>query len=423
MKYEPTLHKLSNGTTVILDHMDLETVAVKVSFSTGSRDEKTEIYGITHFCEHMLFKGTEKFPTRKLLKDYIENKGGAFNASTSDKRLVLHGRIIAENTKDLLEIFADMLKNSLFDDDKIEIERNVIMDELRRSQSDIRNRFVDLIDVNLFGFSAFRTIGSKENIKSFTREQMIDWLHKRLSGKNCTICISGRIDDKKVLLEVLENLFSFLPNHDVSNNKELNYTPCDRFLLEPSLKNVRINILFPCTRPDTFENIYADMAESKFHKYLIQELGEVLRQQNGLTYGLGFVYYGNELTGVQGIGTETAPENIEQVVALIAKTAYRVYTHDKITDDIIKRFYNISRLADADFLESASRRRDILVSHWKDFEKLYDYNRIIAMNKSITAKDVIEYSKGFFDGPMSIITFGAGYDNLNLHKVWTDNFK
>ena len=76
MKYEPTLHKLSNGVTVILDPMDLETTAVKVYFNTGSRDELPHEYGLTHFCEHMLCKGTKRFPSKREIDDYfINNKG------------------------------------------------------------------------------------------------------------------------------------------------------------------------------------------------------------------------------------------------------------------------------------------------------------------------------------------------------------
>ena len=422
MKYEPTSHKLSNGVTVILDPMDIETVAVKIRFSTGSRDEKTENHGITHFCEHMLFKGTKRFASRKDLKDFIDNKGGQFNASTSVRALQLYGRIIAENTNDLLELFADMLQNSVFDNQKIEIERGVILDERRQAVCSVKRKFWDLIDTSLFGWPHFQTIGSEENIKSFTREQMLNWLNERLSAQNCIICISGRIDDKEKLLEKLESLYSFLPNRKVSTNKELKYTPCDKFLYDSGLKNVWLCIAFPYIRPDTYENTFKDIAESKFRKYLSQELNEALRHQNGLVYGLGVSSYGNEINGVRGIETETSPENLERAVALIAKTAYRVYYKDKITQQVIDRITNSHKLADADFLENASQRRDLLVANWADFGVLYEYNRIIEMDRATCVKDVIEASTGFFDGDMSIISFGAKH-NLDLRKIWIDNFK
>jgi predicted Zn-dependent peptidase len=402
--------------------MDLETVAIKVSFATGSRDETADTFGITHFCEHMLCKGTPKFPTRKELRDFLENMGGASNASTSGSSLRFYGRIIAENINVLLEVFADQLKNSLFDAEKIEIERSVILDELRRAQSNNQRKNVDFIETNLFGFSAYRTLGTVENIKSFTRNQMIDWLKKRLSAKNCTICVSGRIDDATELLQRIEDLFNFLPTHDVSKNTELNYTPCTEFLSEPSIKNVCVDVLFPYIRADTYENLRINMAEGKFRKYLSQELGEVLRQQNGLVYGLGMTSFGNEFDGVRGIHTETSPENLEKAIALMSQTAYRIYNIDKITQPVIDRFRNIHRLMDADFLESAVRRCDVLIGHWVDFGKLYDYDNTIKIDKEITADEVINSATGFFDGTMSIMTFGAEH-NVDTEKIWKDNFK
>ena len=422
MKFKPTLHKLSNGVTVILDPMDLETVAVKINFATGSRDETPDVFGITHFCEHMLCKGTKKFPTRKHLRDFLEDKGGVSNASTSKTSLNFYGRIIAENTVLLLEVLADQLKNSLFDPEKIEIERSVILDELRRAQSNNQRKNVDFIFTNLFNFSDYRTLGTNENIESFTRDKLVDWTRKRLSAKNCTICVSGRIDEPQKLLQTIEDLFNFLLTHDVSKNTELNYTPCTKFLHEPSSKNICVDILFPYIRPDTYENIRANMAEGKFRKYLIQELSEILRQQNGLIYGIGMSAFGNEFNGVRGIHTETSNENLEKTIALMAQAAYRVHNIDKITQPVIDRFRNIHRLADADFLESALRRRDVLIGHWVDFGKLYDYDNMIKIDKEITADEVINSATGFFDGTMSIMTFGAEH-NVDTEKIWKDNFK
>ncbi len=422
MKFEPTVHTLSNGITVILDPMDIETVAIKIRFLTGARDETPENQGITHFCEHMLCKGTPTLPSNKTIKDFLENRGGTFNASTSQSKLHLFGRIIAENTFDLLNVFADQLQNSLFDEKRIEIERGVILDESRRAHGSNSRKHEDFMENNLLGFSAFRVLGPDKNIESFTRNQLLDWMKQRLSAKNCTICVSGRIDDKDALLKKIENLFNFLPTHDVQTNHFIKYNPCDKFLHEASIKNVWTDIVFPFLRPDTYENFRVNLAESKFHKYLIQSLNETLRQNNGLVYSIGMGMYGNETDGVNSIHTETSAENLGRAVALIAQTAYRVYNVDKITQSDIVRFHNIHKLADADFLESATRRCDVLLSHWTDFGKLYDFKAVVEMDGNITADEVIAASNGFFNGPMSVMSFGAEH-NCDLKQIWNDNFK
>ncbi len=106
----------------------------------------------------------------------------------------------------------------------------------------------------------------------------------------------------------------------------------------------------------------------------------------------------------------------------MSQTAYRIYNIDKITQPVIDRFRNIHRLMDADFLESAVRRCDVLIGHWVDFGKLYDYDNMIKIDKEITADEVISSATGFFDGTMSIMTFGAEH-NVDTEKIWKDNFK
>ena len=130
MKYEPILHKLSNGVTVILDPSESATVHANVVFKTGSLDEKPGEYGITHFCEHMLCKGTKRFPSRQSIDDYINDNAGWRNAYTNETCIGLEGGILPENTELLLDLFADQLQNSLFDETVLERERGVISDEL-----------------------------------------------------------------------------------------------------------------------------------------------------------------------------------------------------------------------------------------------------------------------------------------------------
>ena len=83
MKFEPKLYRLSNGVTVILDPMDVETAVVRITFDTGSRDEKQNEYGITHFCEHVFCLGSTRFPTRKSRNDFLDMHSGTRDASTS----------------------------------------------------------------------------------------------------------------------------------------------------------------------------------------------------------------------------------------------------------------------------------------------------------------------------------------------------
>ena len=396
MKFEPQLHKLPNGLTVILDPMDLETVNFKVLFCTGSRDEKPNEYGLTHFCEHMLCKGTKRLPDKKSIDDYFDYYSGSRNASTGNAQLSFYGRIIAENTEKLVDFIGDQLQNSLFDPKKIDIEHGVVCDELRRTLDNPFSQYDDFLSKTLFNYATFSTrgLGTFELINSFNREQIIKFLSHRLSAKNCIICASGKIDDTDKLLKYIEKTFAFLPSIDVPENDAGN----------------------------DYEDLYQSHCIGVFEHYITRELNRVIRHENGLAYGLGCVGFGNERFMVNGFATETSSANVEKCVALMAQNAHRVYTENKINADDLDRMCRSKKLSRADFLESAGARCDKLLSFYRRYNRLYDFYGISSLYDSATVDDVIKYSRGYFDGPISIITQGADF-NANLGAVWRENFK
>ena len=424
MKYNPTLHRLSNGITVILDPMDLETTSVKVSFNTGSRDEAPHEYGITHFCEHMLCKGTSRLPSVREIEEYLEYYGGNHNASTGVSALSFYGRILAKNVNVLIEFIGDQLKNSLFDSDKIEIERRVICDELRRAKDNPLRQFDDFMSATLFGGATFstRNLGNVENIMSFTREQMREFLARRLSAQNCIIGISGRIIDTESVLQCLEDSFNFLTTHDVPVNDVINYTPAIAHNTKSENHNIKLRILFPDICVSGYENRFNNMCVGRFERYMNKEISNVLRQDNGLVYGFSGFGVGNSDYYWNGFNTETSKDSIAKVVALIAKTAYKVYNKFSMTTDDLDRYQRKDYLGDADWLESSTRRCDKLISFYRTYGRIYDFYDTVKMFGNITVDDVFKNSRGYFDGQMSIITQGADFD-ADLKQVWIDNFR
>ncbi len=424
MKYNPTLHKLSNGVTVILDPMDLATTSVKVFFNTGSRDEAPHEYGLTHFCEHMLCKGTQRFPNKKSIDDYLDYHGGTRNASTSSGSLSFYGRIVAENLHVLIDFIGDQLQNSLFDSDKLEIERRVICDELRRALDNPGRQFDDFMSDKLFGGRTFstRNLGTLDTINSFTRDQIMEFISRRLSAKNCIIGISGKISDPDATLAQLEKSFSFLPTHDVAVNTDIPYTPCVAHDSRPDKNNVRLRILMPDIWPMIFDNHFKNICVGRFERFMNKRISDILRQDNGLVYGFGGLNVGNEHHYWNGFATETSADNIERVVALIAQNAYQIYNNLDITADDLDRFSRKDALGDADWLESATRRRDKLISFYRQHQRLYDFDWDLKMFNKISVNDVVENSRGYFNGPVSIITHGADFQT-DLMDVWQNNFK
>ncbi len=425
MKFNPTMHKLSNGITVILDPMDVATVELNICFRTGSGDEQPNEYGITHFCEHMFDKGTSSFPTVRAGDDYIAEHGGYTNAATAIDYLRFTGRIVAKNLMVLLDFWADKLKNAVFDEDVIENERGVILDELRRRLSDNEIKAQKFTYEKLLGLNVPNgkvILGCPDTIKRFKHGDFVNFVSKRLSAKNCLICISGKIENKKKLLKDLEKLFDFLPTHNVRNHNPLNYKPSFAHNYIPDTENVVIEFLFPVLWNYQSANFYKkDSCVAKFESYLREKLFDILRTENGLTYSVYKTGHGYGKTRLNGFETETSPENVARVVELVARTAFNVYTKDLPTEDYLRRHTKKLQLGRANFLESNFSRCDQLVMDWLHFNSLHNFYEQCRLSDSITQKDVFKYTRGYFNGPMSIITHGPKF-NGNVKQIWNKNF-
>ncbi|MCQ2574787.1 MAG: insulinase family protein [Alphaproteobacteria bacterium] len=423
MKYKPSLYKLSNGVSVILDPMDVETAIVSVCFKTGSRDESPEEQGITHFCEHMLGKGTAKFPTKKSIDEYMEMRGGIRNAATGHASIGFGGKILAKNLNALIELIGEQLQNSLFVPEKIEIERKVILNELRQMMDDPDEQLGYFISKTLFNgqTQCYTTLGTLDNIMSFSRQQMIDFLHRRLSANNCIICISGKIIDVDSTLKCLESTFSFLEPKDVPNNTQILYTPSVAHNLKAGKKEIKLRLIIPDIWEQKYENLYAQKCVEKFETFLTKRLFRTLRYEDGLVYELYGTNLGNEKFNWNILSTETNKNNIEQLVAAIAKRCYKFYNENIITDKDLYRLRCGAQLFNADWLESAASRCRTLVSFYYNFNKIYSYEESINMDNAITVDDVVKYSRGYFDGELSVITQGSELDT-DLKAVWLENF-
>jgi predicted Zn-dependent peptidase len=217
-------------------------------------------------------------------------------------------------------------------------------------------------------------------------------------------------------------LFSFLPNHDVSENTELKYTPVIAHNNQIKKDTIHVAVLFPDLRENTYENRLKNIALGYFEQYLSNELLNTVRFEKGLVYDITTDTFGNEKTGLDAIVTQTTPERIAEVVAAISRTCFHVYQEKHISEQELQRYKNFDKLPMADFLENAKGRAKRITNFWHHYNRLYDFDKSKAETNSITVQNIIDASRGYFDGPMSIITQGADFD-ADLKQIWENNFK
>lgn len=206
MKYSK--HVLDNGLRVILVPMrDTQTVTTLILAQAGSKYENKENNGISHFLEHMMFKGTKKRPNAKIISEELDSIGGEYNAFTSKEQTGYWVKVSQKHFKIALDVVSDLYQNALLAQKEIDKERGVILQEAAMYR-DIPNRYVwDVFEDLLYGDqpAGWDIIGTEKNIKKFMRDDFVQYFKKMYIPQSTVVVVAGNFDEEKALSMIKEN--------------------------------------------------------------------------------------------------------------------------------------------------------------------------------------------------------------------------
>ena len=197
--------KLSNGITVVLEQLPyVQSAAVGIWVKAGAVDEKTHP-GISHYIEHMMFKGTENRTAKEIAED-IDRIGGNINAFTGKESTCYYVKTLATHLDDSIDVLSDMFNNSLFDPEEMEKEKSVVLEEMKMVEDSPEDLGHDLIAEAVFrgGTLGNSIIGTKESVSSITRDDILNYLGRRYTAENMVISIAGNIDENEVIKHLEE---------------------------------------------------------------------------------------------------------------------------------------------------------------------------------------------------------------------------
>jgi predicted Zn-dependent peptidase len=211
MKYTKTI--LDNGLRVITIPMkDSPTVTVFVLVEAGSKYENKGNNGISHFLEHMCFKGTTKRPSNSDISTELDNIGSRYNAFTSQEYTGYYAKAQYTHLDKLLDIVSDMYLNPLFDEKEIEKEKGVIIEEINMYEDLPQYKVQNLITELVYGDqpAGWEITGPKENIQKISQADFKAYRNKFYTSSATTVIVAGNFDEQKVLQSV-KDIFSAMP--------------------------------------------------------------------------------------------------------------------------------------------------------------------------------------------------------------------
>lgn len=390
--------KLSNGLRFIEAPMPgTRTATVLIIYKTGSKYENRQTSGISHFVEHVMFKGTEKRPDAALISSELDSIGGEYNAFTSKEFTGYYIKADAAKFPRALEIISDMVTNSKFADEDINKERGVIIEEANMYDANPMMKIEDVFEQVLYGDTpaGWDTIGFKENIKTWTHQDFVKYFKSQYGTNSATLVFAGNLP--KDIKKQAEKFFSALPKNKWQNKlavKEQQKSP------QVLAVNKKIEQTVFSLGVRTFKSGSKEEAATKLLGVILggsmsSRLFSEVREKRGLAYSVraSVEFYSDcgYLTAVAGVKNEKLEEALLAVLE-----EFRKIKEEKIPASEIKKAIDLTSGRLAIQLEASDD-----VANWYGFQtilkkEVISPEQFLKKIKSITADDLQKVAKQIF---------------------------
>jgi len=282
-----------NGLKVIIAPMKgTRAVTVLILIGIGSRYESEQLNGITHFLEHMFFKGTNKRPSAKIISETIDKVGGELNAYTSEESTGFFIHSASPHLELSLDVLSDMLLNPKLEKEEIEKEKGVILEEINMHQDKPDIQVVNIYKSLLYGNQplGWEVIGKKEVIKNINREKLLAYWEKNFSSNNAIVTVAGDVENRKSLALVRKY------SRGWKNKKKPSFPPIEEKQTSPAtiLQYRKTDQAYICLGVRTFAYKHPDYYVLKVLNTILggmisSRLFVRLREEEGIAYSVDSV--------------------------------------------------------------------------------------------------------------------------------------
>ncbi len=416
LKPDYKIEKLTNGLTIVLEEIPaLRSVSVGILVGTGSSSETEEIAGISHFVEHMLFKGTAKRSAYDIAKE-IDAIGGKINAGT-DKEYTSYYAVVLDTHLDVaINILSDMYLNSVFDKDEINKERNVILEEIGMYEDTPDENIHDLACQNILdGHPLGRTVlGSAESIKKINKEKLLDYFKKNYTPDNTIIAVAGNFKADEALALIKEN-FSRLPGKRVIlPEPEINIKPGTKIYK----KETEQAHLCLSTRGVSFkdEDRFAlSLLSSVLGRNMSSRLFQKIREQKGLVYSIYTYPTFFKNAGIFTCYAGTNVKNAQEVVDITLKE-FQLLKEKGITAEELSRVKEQLKGNMVLGMESSSSRMSWLAKSYYYYNEVKNLDEVFKKIDRVSADDVQRLANKFFISESLQLTAIGNFPKKNFFQ-------
>jgi predicted Zn-dependent peptidase len=396
-------YHLDNGIPLVAERIrNMHSVALGIWIKVGSRYEQPEKNGISHFLEHMFFKGTKKRTARDIAID-IDSVGGDLNAFTSRESTTFYVKVLDEHIDKGMDLLTDIFLHSTFPDDDIEKEKRVIKEEIKMVEDTPDDYIHDLFYHSVWGHEGIGQpiLGRRETIKSFTRDDLIGHIKKYYGTKDTVIACAGNFDPDKLIHDLNHIMGGLRRGSEPKKGDTPEFRP-DVSVHTKDLSEVHICIGvkgLPQASPDRYV-LY--LLNAIIGAGVSSRLFQEVREKRGLAYSIYSFIAPYIDTGVWAVYAGTAKKRAAEVIELIVKEVKEI--RDTVTPNELQRAKDQLKGNLMLGLESTNNRMQNIARQEIYYGRYFSPEEITKEIDAVTMDQIRELSEMLFKGNAIALT-------------------
>ena len=397
---------LENGIPLLTEaSKETRSVSIGIWIKVGARKESVKKNGISHFLEHMFFKGTKK-RTAKDIAVEIDSLGGELNAFTSRETTTFYIKVMDEHIEKAVELIMDIFLNSTFPEEEIEKEKGIIFEEIKMVEDTPDDYIHDLFNKSIWGESGLGqpVLGSKETIGTFTRDIILEHIEKYYTTKNMVIACSGNFNEEMLIKKLNSSIGTI--KRDSTSGKDI----CPEF-------NGQINII-----PKKLSEVHICLgikgiqqaSEDRYKMYLLNtilgagvssRLFQEVREKRGLAYSIYSFNVSYVDTGAWTVYAGTDKKQVSEVIDIIINQIKGL--PDSVTIDDLERSKKQLKGNLILALESTSSKMINIAKQEIYYGRYFSPEDIINAVEAVTLEGLKEFSRGLIENsPFALTVYG-----------------
>jgi predicted Zn-dependent peptidase len=409
---------LSNGLTILTEEMPhIRSVSIGIWIKTGSRNEDPELNGISHFVEHMVFKGTHNRTAEQIARE-VDSVGGNMDAFTAKECICFDVKVLDEHLPTALDILSDLVLNPVFDPAELARERGVIIEEIKMDEDN-----PDYLVHEIFTQSFWRDhalgkpiLGTKETVKRFEQAILVDYYKRFFIPNNMIIAAAGNVSHER-LVELVTAKFSGLksgPNGFKQDEPKISARINMRN--KKALEQVQLCVGVPSLSIGDERRFVSYILNTLLGGGMSSRLFQSVREKQGLAYSIYSELNPYRDTGCMCVYAGTSRENAPKVVQSVI-SEFRKLKSEAVSAEELKRAKAQLKGSLMLSLESSTARMSNLARQELYFDRFYSMDEIISRVEAVTEADLMLLAEEYFKtGSIAVTVLG----NLNGLKISRD---